>query len=258
MCLRLRHAEAVLWKREGLSLFEAAFRDARKMDVDPLLGGAPRLSRLVSAIDSAKKRHGLLIERALMNAINMVPGWTAEKIRVPTGRRRREVDCVAFDVSTNSLYLFECKRGHGELDRNAQRELDRRLEDLIVYAPFHLAARGWTATTTRAFILSFYGRTWRSRHEILDMDSASSVFPPCAARFASELRDFTEEHGSDCAEDEAGAALGIADRREGQRSGRRRTLFDAVDEPDNSGRDVLVTAEGWHFADQAWSPDERS
>jgi hypothetical protein len=42
----------------------------------------PRLSSLVSEIDGIKKRHGLLIERALIFAINKLPNWYAAKERI--------------------------------------------------------------------------------------------------------------------------------------------------------------------------------
>lgn len=66
MCLRLTYAEALLWKKSASQLIADAKAKSAKIPCDPLFGSNPRLSSLVSEIDSIKKRHGLLIERALI------------------------------------------------------------------------------------------------------------------------------------------------------------------------------------------------
>jgi hypothetical protein len=85
------------------------------MPPDPLLTSLPELSILVSAVDSVKKRHGLLIEQALIFAINKIPSWSARKQKIQTIGSKFEVDCLAFNSSTGALYVFECKRGHGRV-----------------------------------------------------------------------------------------------------------------------------------------------
>ena len=79
MSLRLTYAEALLWKNNAAQLIADAKAKSAKIPCDPLFGSNPRLSSLVSEIDSIKKRHGLLIERALIFAINKLPHWQADK-----------------------------------------------------------------------------------------------------------------------------------------------------------------------------------
>jgi hypothetical protein len=56
MCFGLTSSEAVEWRSLGRNLVS-------KLEVGPLLCGAPELSRLVSGVDSIKKRHGNLIQQ---------------------------------------------------------------------------------------------------------------------------------------------------------------------------------------------------
>ena len=59
------------------------FRGTVRVDANRVGRDAnPRLSSLVSEIDGIKKRHGLLIERALIFAINKLPNWYAAKERI--------------------------------------------------------------------------------------------------------------------------------------------------------------------------------
>jgi hypothetical protein len=53
----------------------------------PLLTLAPKLSKVVSVVEGIKKRHGILIEDALIAAINFVPGWKAFKGVFPVSRK---------------------------------------------------------------------------------------------------------------------------------------------------------------------------
>jgi hypothetical protein len=86
MCLKLSFIEAMLWRQQAHNLVKKA--SAAKIAPDPLLRSAPKLSEVVSVVDGIKKRHGVLIEDALIAAINFVPGWQAQK-RNPASHRKR-------------------------------------------------------------------------------------------------------------------------------------------------------------------------
>ncbi|UYN95213.1 MAG: hypothetical protein KIT25_24920 [Enhydrobacter sp.] len=106
MCLQLEYAEAQLWKRRARTIISDAKAAAAAIPCDPLLKRAQRLSTLVSEIDSIKKRHGRLIEDALLFAINKLPDWTATKERIPvatgTPLQRRVVRTLRHFRSTSS------------------------------------------------------------------------------------------------------------------------------------------------------------
>ena len=124
MCLRLSYAEALLWKRHASQLVADAKAKSASIPCDPLFGANPRLSSLVSEVDGIKKRHGLLIERALIFAINKLPHWQAAKEQIQVAGGKAHLDCLAFNANTRKLYVFECKRGHGSFDGDKIRAID--------------------------------------------------------------------------------------------------------------------------------------
>ena len=127
MCLRLSYAEALLWKKHASQLVADAKAKSAAIPCDPLFVANPRLSSLVSEVDGIKKRHGLLIERALIFAINKLPHWQATKEQIQVAGGRAHLDCLAFNTITGKLYVFECKRGHGSFDGDKIRAIDQRL-----------------------------------------------------------------------------------------------------------------------------------
>jgi hypothetical protein len=56
MCLELSYVAAMSWKQKAHDLILKAV--AAKIEPDPLLNSAPRLSKVVSAVEGIKKRHG--------------------------------------------------------------------------------------------------------------------------------------------------------------------------------------------------------
>ena len=183
MCLRLTYAEARLWKRNARKIIDDAKRAATKMSCDPLLLQVPRLSALVSEIDSIKKRHGLLIEKALIFAINRVPDWCATKERISVAGGRAHLDCLAYNKTTKRLFVFECKRGHGNQDHDKIEAIDNRLDRIEKAMPAYAASKGWATGKIRLFLLSFYGVRWKSRYSIYNCQSAAALFGPCVQTF---------------------------------------------------------------------------
>lgn len=130
MCLRLTYAEALLWKKHASQLIADAKAKSASIPCDPLFGSNPRLSSLVSEIDGIKKRHGLLIERALIFAINKLPNWQAAKEQIPVASGKAHLDCLAFNAASGNLYVFECTRGHGSFDGDKIKAIDQRLDSI--------------------------------------------------------------------------------------------------------------------------------
>lgn len=196
MCLRLTYAEALLWKKNAAQLIADAKAKSAKIPCDPLFGSNPRLSSLVSEIDSIKKRHGLLIERALIFAINKLPHWQADKEKILVAGGKAHLDCLAFNSNTGQLYVFECKRGHGAFDGDKIRAIDQRLDKVKASIGTHVASKGWKSSSTGVFILSFYGATWNSAYPIHDRNSIASIFEPCVGRFVTEYMQHLETTAS--------------------------------------------------------------
>jgi hypothetical protein len=187
-------------------LFKAV---AAKIEPDPLLNSAPRLSKVVSVVEGIKKRHGTLIEDALIAAIRFVPGWTAMKSVIP--RPNGSVfkpDCVAINFGTKTAYVFECKRRYTSHDEGAKKAIDLRLDEIAALFPAFAVSRGWSITDTGIFILSFYGDGGQisnsksnRKYTVHDRRSVATLFPPCALKFTNDFIEYSERvAGQWCAE----------------------------------------------------------
>lgn len=239
MCLRLTYAEALLWKNNAAQLIAGAKAKSAKIPCDPLFGSNPRLSSLVSEIDSIKKRHGLLIERALIFAINKLPHWQADKEKISVSGGKAHLDCLAFNANTGQLYVFECKRGHGAFDGDKIRAIDLRLDKVKASIGAHVMPKGWKPSATGVFILSFYGATWNSAYPIHDRNSVASLFEPCVGRFVTEYMQHLETMASNAfsAELRESVTIPVGD-----------SIFDSiVQDRVQPWPDVLFTEDGSNF-----------
>ncbi len=220
MCLRLTYAEALLWKKHASQLIADAKAKSASIPCDPLFGSNPRLSSFVSEIDGIKKRHGLLIERALIFAINKLPNWQAAKEQIPLASGKAHLDCLAFNTGSGKLYVFECKRGHGSFDGDKIKAIDQRLDSISSAIGPYAITKGWNVASSDVFILSFYGAKWKSKYPIYDRHSVARLFAPCAGRFLSTYIDHIEAITTGTYSAELRDAVSI-DRGE--------TIFDLVD-----------------------------
>lgn len=239
MCLRLTYAEALLWKNYADQLVADAKAKSAKIPCDPLFRSNPRLSSLVSEIDSIKKRHGLLIERALIFAINKLPRWQADKEKIYIAGGKAHLDCLAYNDNTGQLYVFECKRGHGAFDGDKKRAIDQRLDKVKASIGAHVASKGWKPSSTGVFILSFYGATWNSAYPIYDKDSVASLFEPCIGRFVAEYMQHLETTASNAfsAELRGSATIPVGE-----------SIFDSIVQDRMQPRpDVLFTEDSANF-----------
>ena len=241
MCLRLTYAEALLWKENANQLIADAKSKSASTPCDPLFGSNPRLSSLVSEIDGIKKRHGLLIERALIYAINKLPNWQAAKEQIPVVGGKAHLDCLAYNAALGKLYVFECKRGHGSFDGDKIKAIDHRLDSINSAIAAHSATKGWSPASCDTFILSCYGAKWKSKYPIYDRYSVARIFAPCVGSFLSIYVDYVEE---------VTTATYSRELRDGVSVDRDKNIFDTL----NSDRrdplpDVLFNESGASFVD---------
>ena len=239
LCLRLTYAEALLWKKHASKLIADAKAKSASIPCDPLFGSTPRLSSFVSEIDGIKKRHGLLIERALIFAINKLPNWHATKEQIPVAGGKAHLDCLAFNATSSKLYVFECKRGHGSFDGDKIKAIDQRLDSIGSAIAAYVTTKGWQTASSDIFILSFYGAKWKSRYPIYDRHSVARLFEPCVGRFIATYIDHIEAIVTGAYSAELRDAVSI-DRSE--------TIFDLVN-PDREEPwpDILFDENGTSF-----------
>lgn len=239
MCLRLKYAEAVMWKNKAAELISRAKNKSATIACDPLFNTNPRLSSLVSEIDSIKKRHGLLIEEALIFAINKLSHWKAMKEKVSVAGGNAHLDCLALNAKTSQLYVFECKRGHGTFDSDKVRAIDLRLDKVRDSIGTHVSLKGWKPRSTDVFIMSFYGATWKSRYPIYDSGNISSLFEPCVGCFVTEYMRHVET---------ATANAYNAELRDSYSSSTAESIFDLIGQDyAASNFDVLFDEHGSKF-----------
>jgi hypothetical protein len=239
MCLRLTYAEALLWKKNAAKIVADAKAKSATIPCDPLFAATPRLSSLVSEIDGIKKRHGLLIERALIYAINKLPHWQAMKEQIPVAGGKAHLDCLALNTNSGKLFVFECKRGHGSFDGDKISAIDQRLSRIKASIGAHARSKGWAPVTTEIFILSFYGAKWNSAYPIYDKNSIASLFEPCVGSFAREFMDHLETMVANAYSSELRDAVDVD---------RGHSIFDMLDEQlEVRGPDVLFTKDGADF-----------
>jgi hypothetical protein len=147
---------------------------------------------------------------------------------------------LAFNEATGELLVFECKRGHGSFDADKVRAIDERLRKVSASIASHAASKKWSPSSVRVFILSFYGKPWRSAFTIHDARSIASVFEPCVGGFMREYMKYIE---SSTARVFAGELRDAAVPPDGD------TIFDRLDELDPLGRpDIVFTEDGAVFS----------
>src|SRR6266480_2069673 len=107
--------------------------DSKNFEPDPIAG--PHFSKITSVMSSAYKRHGYILERALLEALKQCPhfdAWRDEQFHVPSnvdhmvngsiehgakligtdypyshGERTLQVDVIVFDKNTRTLRAYE-------------------------------------------------------------------------------------------------------------------------------------------------------
>lgn len=156
----------------------------KKFRVDPLAG--KRYSKIVSVLSSAYKRHGFILERAILEAVKEnsdLVVWddplfqvstTADRmvdtiITDPTaafstempygkGHRTLQVDMIVFNKKTKRITSYEVKRGNGLHDAGKKRSILRDLLCQQVLLKSYAASKGFKAKSARVHIIFYYGQ----------------------------------------------------------------------------------------------------
>lgn len=158
-------------------------RLARKQfAADPLVG--ERYGRITSIVSSAYKRHGAIIEQALLAALtsaNHLQVWFDPLFRVSPEAdmlagsdastagtslrygaenftRTLQVDVFVYNRETSLLGAYECKRGFGYHDSGKKRSMLRDLRCLQMLLRSYGEGRGLSADAAEAHIIFYYGQ----------------------------------------------------------------------------------------------------
>jgi hypothetical protein len=150
---------------------------------DPIAG--VHFSRIVSLMSSAYKRHGFILERALLERLKQCPefdvwsdaefqvqsdadtiasgalgnpaGIIGTEIRYGPGSRTLQVDAVVYNRTTPSLRAYEIKRGAGTHDAGKRRSILRDALCTQILLKSYGQTRGLEVSETSAHVVFYYG-----------------------------------------------------------------------------------------------------
>lgn len=236
MTIRITCAQAKIWTNNADKMIQDAMSRAQKIPCDPLLRTNHKLSSVVSEIDGVKKRHGKLLSRAIVYAISKTPGWMAHRGNLSVIKGRSPLGCFAFNSTTGRLLIFDCRRGHGNFDKDTRKATDDRLKLINRYAKSYVKKRfGWSVKSKYTFILSLYGNTWPASYPIHSIKDISRIFAPCVGTFTKMYTTYVENKVTDY----------YASRILGTSAPTRRNIFLKIEKGSKlSNRDVIFTATG--------------
>jgi hypothetical protein len=155
----------------------------KKFVVDPIAG--ERYSRLVSVLSSAYKRHGYILERALLERLKQHPGlivWNEVKFLVSPGAdhfigtllktpdqaigsninygeggRTLQTDLVVYDIEHKTIKSYEVKRGSGFHDSGKKRSILRDTLCTQVLLQSYGQFFDLDISLARAHVIFYYG-----------------------------------------------------------------------------------------------------
>jgi hypothetical protein len=158
--------------------------DAKNFVPDPIAG--KHFSKITSVMSSAYKRHGFIIERALLEALKLCPHfevWRDQVFQVPSsvdhivdgsitnpvrligtdyptseGQRTLQVDTLVFDKNTGCLRAYEIKRGHGLHDSGKRRSMLKDILCVQVLLKSYGKERGLDVKEAYSHVIFYYGQ----------------------------------------------------------------------------------------------------
>ncbi len=156
----------------------------KTFEPDPIAG--QHFSKIVSVMSSAYKRHGYILERAILEALRTNPDfevWRDEAFEIPAsadhvvdaalanpaqlmqthipygpGPRRLQVDTIVFDKRTRSLQAYEIKRGSGLHDSGKRRSMLRDVLCIQILLKSYGEQRGLLPTSVTSQAIFYYGK----------------------------------------------------------------------------------------------------
>lgn len=157
---------------------------AKEFRVDPLAG--EKYSKVVSVLSSAYKRHGFILERAILEAVKKHPDlevWDDFTFQVSNtadhmvdsimqnhvdalntempygnGHRTLQVDLITFNKQTDHVSSYEVKRGNGLHDAGKKRSILRDLLCQQVLLKSYAQSKGFPAKSASVHIVFYYGQ----------------------------------------------------------------------------------------------------
>ena len=156
----------------------------KRFHPDPISG--PKFSRIVSVMSSAYKRHGFIIERAILEQLTARPEltvWTDAQFQVPAnadliaggalknpssilgnelsyceGARTLQIDAVVYHKDARTLRAYEVKRGFGNHDAGKRRQMLRDALCVQMLLRSYGQSRDLDPVSVASHIIFYYGK----------------------------------------------------------------------------------------------------
>lgn len=156
----------------------------RKFTPDPIAGR--HFSKVVSVMSSAYKRHGYILERAILEQLKLCPqfdAWEDMTFQVTStadhivdsaianperifgtetgyheGHRTLQVDAITYNHDTKEIRGYEVKRGSGLHDAGKRRSILRDLLCLQILLKSYGQGRGLEVSDAKSHIIFYYGK----------------------------------------------------------------------------------------------------
>ena len=158
--------------------------DVKQFTPDPIAG--QHFSKITSVMSSAYKRHGYILERAILEAVKQCPhfeAWRDERFQVPSavdhivdgsilepakligtdypyseGQHTLQVDVIVFNKQTGVLRAYEVKRGTGLHDSGKRRSMLKDCLSVQVLLKSYGKQRGYDVKEAFSHIIFYYGQ----------------------------------------------------------------------------------------------------
>jgi hypothetical protein len=158
--------------------------DSKRFDPDPIAG--QHFSKITSVMSSAYKRHGYILEHAILEALRLCPHfevWRDPLFQVPSavdhivagsiaeptkligtdypyseGDRTLQVDAIVSDKSKGTLKAYEIKRGSGLHDSGKRRSMLRDTLCVQVLLKSYGKEHGFDGGSAYSHIIFYYGK----------------------------------------------------------------------------------------------------
>jgi hypothetical protein len=162
--------------------------EAKSFAVDPIAGA--HLSKITSVVSSAYKRHGFILEHAILKALEQCPKfevWAEPEFQIPEtidhmvdgsldpdegakligtdypysphkGDRTLQVDVIVFNKETKVLRAYEVKRGFGHHDNGKIRQMLRDVLCIQVLLKSYGKQRGLDVQEAFSHMIFYYGQ----------------------------------------------------------------------------------------------------
>jgi hypothetical protein len=158
--------------------------ESQHFDPDPIAG--PLFSKITSVMSSAYKRHGHILERAILESLRLCPHfevWSDPIFQVPAavghivegsiseptkligtdypfseGQRTLQVDALVFNKNTGILGAYEIKRGSGLHDSGKRLSMLKNTLCIQVLLKSYGKQRGLEPKSAFSHIIFYYGK----------------------------------------------------------------------------------------------------